>query len=209
MAVFPLLPGAWTRIIAAGGQKDQQVQVTAGRVMINFGAPDASSSPQIASTVENKLTFAPSGLEVYARALGPSAIVTTGELQTSTGGGAPGAKAAEASASGPVYTVPRLLGSTSNLALITGTNSNLTLNATTGVISATTAIAVGASQTAVVSETLGTLRVDYPVVVTGVSATPTPAPTPTPTPTPGNDNFITDASGNLFADSFDNNIAWG
>lgn len=115
-----------------------------------------------------------------------ASVATDGTITyTGAGGGAPTAQAGTASNAGPVYTIARLLGSTSSLSLITGTNSNLTLNATTGVISATAAIAVGASQTAVVSETNGSLRVDYPVVVTGVSATPTPSPTPAPTPTPG------------------------
>ncbi|KQM37943.1 hypothetical protein [Sphingomonas sp. Leaf10] len=107
-------------------------------------------------------------------------IAPDGTTSYSGAGGAPIAQSGTASAAGAVYTVSRLLGSSSTLALISGTNSNLTLNATTGVISAASAIAVGASQTAKVSETLGDLRVDYPVVITGISAgTPTPTPGPT------------------------------
>jgi hypothetical protein len=88
---------------------------------------------------------------------------------TGAGGGAPTAQAANAQASGPVFTITRLLGSSSTLALVSGTNANLTLNATTGVISATATIGAGVSQTAQVSETNGSLRIDYPVVITGVA----------------------------------------
>ncbi len=108
-------------------------------------------------------------------------VAPDGTITYSGVGGAPTAKTASASASGAVYTVSRLLGSSSTLALITGTNSNLTLNATTGVISAASAIAVGASQAAIVRETNGSIAVEYPVTIAGVSAGGTPTPTPGPT----------------------------
>lgn len=104
-------------------------------------------------------------------------VAADGTITYSGAGGAPTAKSASASASGPVFTVSRLLGSSSTLALISGTSSNLTLNATTGVISAASAIAVGASQTAFLREANGPIAIEYPVVVTGISAgTPTPTP---------------------------------
>lgn len=90
-------------------------------------------------------------------------------------GGSVVAKAAtvNGAATGAIYTVRRLLGSASTLALITGTNSNLTLNATTGAVSA--AVALGtASQTAKVREVNGQLAIEYPVALTGVAiANPT------------------------------------
>lgn len=114
-------------------------------------------------------------------------VAADGTITYTGVGVAPTAKSASASAAGPVYTVSRLLGSSSTLALITGTNSNLTINATTGVISAASAIAVGASQTAIVREANGSIAVEYPVTIAGVSA----GGTPTPTPTPGmTDNII-------------------
>ncbi len=80
MASFDLTPGAWVQIIASGGSKDQQVQVNYGRVLISFGAPDANSTPILASSVENKTINAPAGVEVQARATGARANVTTGEF---------------------------------------------------------------------------------------------------------------------------------
>lgn len=89
------------------------------------------------------------------------------------GGGGVSARAATISstATGVIYTLSRLLGSSSTLALIGGTNGNLTLNAATGALSAATALG-SASQTAVVREFLGQRAVEYPVVITG-SVTPT------------------------------------
>lgn len=107
----------------------------------------------------------------------------TVELVGGGGSGAPTSKTATASTSGVVYTVQRLLGSTSTLSLVTGSSSNLSINSTTGAISAASAIAVGASQTANVREANNGLAVEYPVVITGVSAAPAPTPTPTPGPT--------------------------
>ena len=78
MASFNLTPGAWVQIIAPGGSKDQEVQVTYGRVMLCFGVPDAATAPIMASSVENKTLIAPAGVEVQARATGANANVTTG-----------------------------------------------------------------------------------------------------------------------------------
>jgi len=80
MAAFTLQPGAWVQIIAPGGAKDQQVQVIQGRVLLSFGAPDASVQPLTCSSVENKLTNVPAGVEVQARATKATAIVTTGDF---------------------------------------------------------------------------------------------------------------------------------
>lgn len=79
MATFTLTPGAWVQIIAPGGSRDQQVQVTHGRVLLCFGAPDSSTSSIVSSTVDNKLNYAPAGVEVNARASKAAAIVTTGD----------------------------------------------------------------------------------------------------------------------------------
>lgn len=114
-----------------------------------------------------------------------STVAADGSI-TYTGGGsgaAPTAQTGTASASGVVYTVQRLLGSTSTLSLASGSNSNLSINNTTGAISAASAIAVGASQTANVREANNGLAVEYPVTITGVNATPAPTPTPGPSPT--------------------------
>lgn len=79
MAAFNLLPTTWTQIIAPGGAKDQQVQITAGRALVLFGAPDANSSPIVGSTNENKFFVVPAGVEFNARSSGPSAAITTGD----------------------------------------------------------------------------------------------------------------------------------
>jgi len=79
MTTFILTPTAWTQIIAPGGIKDQQVQITAGRALVNFGAVDANSSPIAASTTENKFFVVPAGVEFQARASGPAATITTGD----------------------------------------------------------------------------------------------------------------------------------
>lgn len=79
MAAFNLIPTAWTQIVASSGVKDQQVQITAGRVLVNFGVPDANSSPIAASSLENKIFVVPAGVEFQARALGPTATITTGD----------------------------------------------------------------------------------------------------------------------------------
>ena len=88
-------------------------------------------------------------------------------------------------AAGPVYLVKRQLGSTSTLALIAGTSSNLTIANATGIISASAAIGAGVSQVAVVRESaLDNRAQEFPITLTGATPTPTPAPTPTPTPSP-------------------------
>lgn len=79
MPAFTLSPNTWTQIVAPGGSRDQQVQITSGRALINFGAVDASASPISAGTTENKFFIVPAGTEVQARASGPSATVTTGD----------------------------------------------------------------------------------------------------------------------------------
>ena len=100
-----------------------------------------------------------------------------GSLGSGAAGGAPAARTATVpSATGGVYTLSRLLGATSTLALIAGTDGNLTLNAATGVISATAAIGAGASQTAVVRESRGQLAAEYPVTLTGAAVVTPPAP---------------------------------
>jgi hypothetical protein len=99
------------------------------------------------------LTIAADGSTIYSVAKGPApqtVIVPT--------------------ATGVIYTVTRLLGSTSTLALTSASNSNLSINAANGAISATSAIAAGASQTAVVREVNGSVNLEYPVVLTGASA---------------------------------------
>lgn len=114
-------------------------------------------------------SFRDTRIDITAAGAPVASVAPDGTITyTGAGGGAPTAQSATAISSGPVYTITRLLGSSSTLALVAGTNGNLTLSGTT--ISATAAIGVGVSQTAVVSETSGSLRVDYPVVVTGVSA---------------------------------------
>jgi hypothetical protein len=58
--------------------------------------------------------------------------------------------------SGALTTIPRLLGSSSVFSVIsTGTNSNLTMATTTGVVSGSSAIAYGTMQNMLVTETLG------------------------------------------------------
>ncbi len=79
MPAFSLTPGAWVQVVAPGGTKDQQVQVNHGRALISFGTPEANSSPLVGSTVENKITIAPAGVEVQARALDAAATITTGD----------------------------------------------------------------------------------------------------------------------------------
>ena len=97
-----------------------------------------------------------------------------------------------ATATGVVFTLARLLGSASQLALINGTSANLKLDAATGSISATAALGDGVIQKALVRESDGEVAVEYPVTLTGVASVvapapapaPTQAPAPTPTPTP-------------------------
>lgn len=84
---------------------------------------------------------------------------------------------------GIIYTVPKLLGSSSTFALITGSNSNLSINSSTGQITATAAIGSGSAQQAVVRETNSLLSIGYPITLSVAGATPTPTPTPGPTPT--------------------------
>lgn len=97
------------------------------------------------------------------------------------GGGAPSAQSSTATVSGAVYTYQRLLGSSSTIALVAGSSSNLTLNTTSGVISATAPIGVGVSQTATVRESLAGIAVEVPITITGASANPTPSDTTAPT----------------------------
>ena len=80
MPSFNLMPGAWVQIIAPGGSKDQQVQVTHGRALICFGTPDATTAPISASTTQNKVLNVPAGVEVQARANGGQAIITAGDF---------------------------------------------------------------------------------------------------------------------------------
>jgi hypothetical protein len=72
-----------------------------------------------------------------------------------------------AGASGTVYTISRVLDSASTLSLASGTNSNLTLVNTH--IRATTPIAAGVSQKAIVLEELGDQAQRYAVMITGVA----------------------------------------
>lgn len=82
------------------------------------------------------------------------------------GGGKPRAKSRTvSSATGPLYTVSRLLGNSSTIALIAGTNANLTLDGLN--IEATVAIPQGQSQVAVVREEEGLLAIEYSVTLTG------------------------------------------
>lgn len=125
-----------------------------------------------------------------------STVAADGSI-TYTGGGsgaAPTAQTGTASTSGVVYTVQRLLGSTSTLSLVAGSSGNLSINNTTGAISAASAIAVGASQTANVREASGGLAVEYPVVITGVNAAPAPGASfvtnPSISPTTGDANTV-------------------
>ena len=91
------------------------------------------------------------------------------------GAGKPTAKAANVpSSTGAIYTIARLLGTSSTLGLISGTNGNLTLSGAT--ISATAAIASGVSQVAVVRESSGQIAVEYPITLTGAVTVPA-APT--------------------------------
>ncbi len=84
----------------------------------------------------------------------------------------PAAKSATvlSTATGVVFTLSRLLGSTSQLALVTGSSANLGLDAATGAISAAAPLGVGVSQKALVRENVGDVAVEYPVTITGVSS---------------------------------------
>jgi hypothetical protein len=73
-------------------------------------------------------------------------------------------------ATGAIYAIAHLLSSTSTLSLIAGTSANLALAA--GAIVATTPLAAGATQTAIVREVSGNLAVEYPVVLTGDGTSP-------------------------------------
>ena len=78
----------------------------------------------------------------------------------------------------------RALGSASKFVLRSGSDANLTLAGAS--IGATSALAAGASQVALVRETTGVgasaIALEYAVTLTGATATPTPNPTPTPAP---------------------------
>ena len=87
-----------------------------------------------------------------------------------------------ATATGVVFTLPRLLGSASQLALINGTSANLKLDAATGSISATAALGDGGIQKALVRESDGEVAVEYTVTLTGVASVVAPAPAPAPAP---------------------------
>ncbi|TCP95280.1 hypothetical protein C8J46_1149 [Sphingomonas sp. PP-F2F-A104-K0414] len=93
----------------------------------------------------------------------------------------PAAKSATvlATATGVVFTLSRLLGSTSQLALVNGSSANLKLDAATGAISATAAIGAGVSQKVLVRENDGDIALEYPVTITGAASTVVPVPTPT------------------------------
>jgi hypothetical protein len=91
----------------------------------------------------------------------------------------PNARSANVSgAVGSVYSLSRLLSTSSTFALLSGSHSSLTVNSTTGVISATAALPSGASSQALVRETDGLFAVEYPVTLSVESgATLPPAPT--------------------------------
>lgn len=74
-------------------------------------------------------------------------------------------KSVSGTATGVVYTINRLLGSSSTLSLVSGTNSNLTLSGAN--ISATAGIGAGSSQKAIVREVSGDSAVEYPVTISG------------------------------------------
>ncbi len=74
-----------------------------------------------------------------------------------------------ATATGALYKLARLLGNASTLALIAGSNANLKLDGSTGVISATAAIGAGVSQMAIIREALGDLALEYPVTLIGAA----------------------------------------
>lgn len=95
----------------------------------------------------------------------------------------PAAKTATvlATATGVVFTLSRLLGSASQLALVTGSSANLKLDAATGAISATAALGAGIIQKALVRESDGDVAVEYPVTITGAPSIGVPV-TPTPSP---------------------------
>lgn len=84
-----------------------------------------------------------------------------------------------ATASGVVFTLSRLLGSASQLALVNGTNANLTLDAASGAISATAALGDGVTQRALVRENDGEVAIEYPVTLIGAASVIVPVPTPT------------------------------
>jgi hypothetical protein len=102
------------------------------------------------------------------------------------GGGGPSALTATvgATVTGTVYSLARLLGGSSTLALISGTNSNLTLSSAN--ITAAVAIGSGNSQVAVVRETLGQIAVEYPVTISGAVVITVPAAPTLGVPTAGN-----------------------
>ena len=78
----------------------------------------------------------------------------------------PGARNADVvSASGPIYTIPRMLIPSSTFSLITGTDTNLTSSGDTVVAQA--AIPPGTSQVAMVRESYGYLAVEYPLTLRG------------------------------------------
>lgn len=78
MASFDLTPGSWTQVVV-GGAAAKVVQVNHGVAAISFGAPDPSATYAMSSTVENRVTYAPPGVDVYARAKNARALITTGD----------------------------------------------------------------------------------------------------------------------------------
>lgn len=71
---------------------------------------------------------------------------------------------------GKILVLSKLLGSSSTVSLINGTNDNLTLVGLA--IQATDIINPGTSQAAIVRETNGYAAVEYPVTITGVGTAP-------------------------------------
>ncbi|MBB4859617.1 hypothetical protein HNO88_002946 [Novosphingobium chloroacetimidivorans] len=96
--------------------------------------------------------------------------------------GGASAKQRTATGPGPVAVLSRSLGPGSTIALRSGSNANLTLS--NNVISATSALAAGVSQVALIRESIGSgaalLALEYGVTITGALATSTPSPTPGP-----------------------------
>lgn len=145
-------------------------------VMIRVSRFNFNNSAPVINGVPQKV---PVGVPFDASAELIEVLTRAGVVFERTASTAPTAKTGTASASGVVYTAQRLLESTSVFSLVTGSSSNLSINSASGAISAASAIAVGASQTANVREANNGLAVEYPVVITGVDAAPTPAPSPT------------------------------
>lgn len=115
--------------------------------------------------------------------------ILVGGASLGGGAGAEPKSAIVKSQTGVVYTIQRLLGSTSTLSLLSGSNSNITISDNR--LSATAAIAPGQSQTVRIREGLGSLAVEYPISLTGQAVTPIPTPAPVFTTNPS----ITPSSG--------------